>query len=329
VSFHIICERDVGLFSLIQQVIANIPWAIQEGRIPIVYFRDKTCYWTPHTYHEKETVWEYYFEPVVRAYPTSSIPPHIREIIAANPPSPFEVGYFADEHTFISNHFGDHPELTGKALSIPYLMDDPDDGLRRETHDIIRCFVRPRDYIQQKANHFFQQYMNGHSLIGVHVRGTDATSPQEIRLHRHGSLVLSEYVTAIQRFLEAQPVARIFVATDAQSSLEYLKHAFGSRIVAYPSIRHESGEAAGTGPTGWIMPAYITGADSRAARNGEEAIIEYLLLSRCHYLVHNGSSLARTVLLNVPHLPHTNTHRRKQERSGSSTVPTLSRRQVQ
>jgi len=42
-NLHVICERDAGLFSLIQQVIANIPWAIQEGRLPVVYFQGKTC----------------------------------------------------------------------------------------------------------------------------------------------------------------------------------------------------------------------------------------------------------------------------------------------
>jgi hypothetical protein len=79
-------------------------------------------------------------------------------------------------------------------------------------------------------------------------------------------------------------------------------------VLATDSIRHEHGEAAGLGPTGWIMPAYIASDRDRAARNGEEAVIEYLLLSRCDYLVHNGSSLARTVLLNVPQLAHPNTH---------------------
>ena len=72
------------------------------------------------------------------------------------------------------------------------------------------------------------------------------------------------------------------------------------RVIAYDSIRHQGGEAAGQGPTGWIMPAYIASDRDVAARNGEDAVIEYLLLSRCHYLVHNGSSLARTVLLNAP-----------------------------
>jgi hypothetical protein len=58
------------------------------------------------------------------------------------------------------------------------------------------------------------------------------------------------------------------------------------------------------------MLAYIAADRDRAARNGEDAIVEYLLLSRCDHLVHNGSSLARMVLLNAPH-PHTNTHRRR------------------
>lgn len=307
--FHLICERDVGLFSLIQQVIANIPWAIQEGRIPIVLFYDKTCYWTPRGYRGRNTVWEYYFEPVVPAYPASGVPPHIRNIISDNHPSPFQAGYFADECTFVSNHFGDHPALEGKALSIPYLLDDPDDGLRRTAHGIIHRFIRPRDYIRQKVDEFYRRHMEGHYAIGVHARGTDATSTQEIRPHRQGSLVLSKYVTEVRRLLEVQPAARIFVATDARSSLDCLKEAFGGRVLATDSIRHENGEAAGHGPTGWIMPAYVAADRDRAARNGEEAIVEYLLLSRCDYLVHNGSSLARTVLLNVPGLPHTNTHR--------------------
>lgn len=319
-KIHIICERDAGLFSLIQQVIANIPWAIQEGRIPIVYFQNKTCYWTPNGYHGKDTVWEYYFEPVVPGSPASIIPQDICEIVSLNPPSPFEVGYFANEHTFISNHFGDHPTLNGKTLSIPYLWDDPDSNLREEAKDIIRRFISPRDYLQQKVNHFFQQHMNGHYVIGVHARGTDAVSKEEIRPHRQGSLVLSKYVAQIEQLLRMHLSARIFVATDDQSSLEYLRNAFGKRVFAYDSIRHESGEAAGKGPTGWIMPAYIASDRDRAARNGEEAVIEYLLLSRCNYLVHNGSGLARTVLLNVPELPHMNLHLRKQDGSANVAV---------
>ena len=305
---HVLCERDVGLFSLIQQTIANIPWALQENRIPVVYFQEKTCYWTPNGYQDRETVWEYYFEPVVTDYPALRLPMHIRAAIASNHPSPWVPGYYADPHTFVSNHFGDHPELKGKTLSIPYLVDDPDGALRRKASDIIQAFVRPRAYIQEKANRFFAERMSGEYVIGAHVRGTDAISKQESRWHRKGSLSLPKYVREIKRILKIEPDARIFVATDAQASLDYLKEVFGNRVVFYDSLRHKSGDGAGKGPTGWIMPAYLTGDRDRAARNGEEAVIEYLLLAQCKHLIHNGSSLARTVLLKHPEMPHSNTH---------------------
>lgn len=308
-ALHLICERDVGLFSLIQQVIANVPWALQEKRIPIVYFHDKTCYWTPKGYQGRDTVWEYYFEPLVATHPSASIPPDIRDTISARPPNPLEVGYFARDDAFVSNHFGDHPDLRGKTLFIPYLLEDPDDDLRRKSSGIIRDFVRSRSYIQEKVNRFSREHMHGRYVIGVHIRGTDAVSNEEIRWHRQGSLQLPKYLEQIERLLKSRPDALIFVATDAQSSLDYIKDAFGGRVIAYNSIRHQSGNAAGKGPTGWIMPAYIAHDRDQAAKNGEEAIIEYLLLARCNYLVHNGSSIPRTVLLTVPEMRHTNTHR--------------------
>jgi hypothetical protein len=304
------CERDVGLFSLIQQVTANIPWAIEENRVPVVHFGAGTCYWTPRGYHGRQTVWEYYFEPLVPSHPASTISRPIQELLSAHPPPPHEVGYLVDRSAFVSSHFGDHPQLSGAAPLIPYQWDDPSEALRAAAKDIINRFIRPRPYILRKVNDFFARQMAGRYVIGVHARGTDATSQQELRTFRHGSLVLSRYSAEIERLLDVQPTAKILVASDEQSSLDYLAAAFGNRVIAYDSIRHESGAAAGHGPTGWIMPAYIARDRDIAAKNGEDAIIEYLLLSRCDHLLHNGSSLARTVLLNAPRLPHTNTHRR-------------------
>jgi hypothetical protein len=193
----------------------------------------------------------------------------------------------------------------------PYQWDDPEIQLRQQAKAVIDRFIRPRSYILGKADDFFARHLAGYPLIGVHARGTDATSENERRPFRQGSLVLSRYIAEVEQLLESRPEARIVVASDEQSTLDHLRSSFGDRVVAYDSIRHQSGEAAGQGPTGWIMPAYITGDRDRAARNGEDAIVEYLLLGRCNHLVHNGSSLARTVLLNAPGLPHTNTHSRR------------------
>jgi hypothetical protein len=311
-KFHIICERDVGLFSLIQQVIANVPWAIKENRIPVVYFGENTCYWTPHGYRGRQTVWEYYFEPLVPGYSTSDIPEPIWKMVHADRPSPYELGHLIDGASFVSSHFGDHPQLSGVTLPIPYQWDDPSDALRRQAKAIVDDFVQPRSYIRRKADEFFTTHMAGRYVIGVHARGTDATSQQERRSFRQDSLVLARYVREIERLLTREPKAKIFVASDDQASVDHLVDAFGARVISYDSIRHRGGEPAGRGPSGWIMPAYIADDRDTAARNGEDAVIEYLLLSRCDHLVHNGSSLARTVLLNSPTLPHTNTHRRPQ-----------------
>jgi hypothetical protein len=307
-GLHIICERDVGIFSLIQQVISNIPWALREGRIPIACFQERTCYCTPKGYRDSDTVWEYYFDPIVLSHPVSSIPEGIRRTISLNPPRSLEAGYFADQHTFVTCNFGDHADLNGKTLLIPWRLEDPDDAVRRKASEVIRAFVHPRAYICDKADRFFREHMNGRYVIGVHVRGTDAVSKQEMRPHRQGSLQLPKYVKEMDRLLKAEPGAMIFVASDAQSSVDHVKDVFGSRVITYDSIRHLSGEAAGKGPAGGLLPGYIAQDRDVAARNGEEAVVEYLLLSRCNYLVHNGSSLARTVLLKAPELPHTNTY---------------------
>jgi hypothetical protein len=309
VRLHIIGERDVGLFSLIQQVVANIPWAIAENRVPVVRFGNGTCYWAPTGYQGRNSVWEYYFEPLDPSYPTAAIPEPVKALMSVDRPSPHEVGFAAGKNTFVSSHFGDHPQLRGATLRIPYEFDDPSDTLRKEAKAVLDNFVRPRAYILRKVRDFFARYMAGHYVIGVHARGTDATSKQELRSFRQGSLVLSRYCAEIMRLLELQPRAKIFVASDEQSSVMHLATAFPGRVISYDTIRHQNGEAAGQGPTGWIMPAYIAADPNVAAKNGEDAVIEYLLLSRCDYLVHNGSSLARTVLLNAPELHHTNTHR--------------------
>lgn len=308
---HIIRERDVGLFSLVQQVLSQIPWAIGDDRIPVVYFGQGTCYWTPNGYRGADTVWEYYFEPLDPAFPVANIPEPVKTEMSANRPTPYEIGHRIGDNAFVSSHFGDHPLLHGLTLRIPYEWDDPDDQVRTEAKKILDGYVRPRSYLLEKVDDYFARHFAGHQVIGVHARGTDATSVQEIRAFRQNSLVLSRYFTEIEGLLRRRPQAKIFVATDEESSLRRLAAAFPRRVFAYDSVRHQDGDqAAGQGPTGWIMPGYIAADRDLAARNGEDAIIEYLLLSRCYHLVHNGSSLARTVLLNEPELPHTNTHRR-------------------
>ena len=309
-TLHLICERDVGLFSLVQQVIAHLPWSVQAGRIPVAFFEGRCCYWVPQGYRDASTVWEYYFEPLDRACPAEAVPAGVRSALRERFPDPRDVGFWLDRNTWVSSNFGDHPRLKGKTLAIPHGWRDPDAATRACAAALIRTHLRPRKYITERVDAFFGEHMEGHTVFGVQIRGTDAVSTSEDRAHRKDSLVLDNYRREVERCLSSAPGARILVATDDQRSLEFMRGAFGGRVIAYDSRRHLAGEAAGRGPTGCLMPAYVARDRRDAARNGEEAVVEYLLLGRCALLVHNGSSLARTVLLNNPALAHINTHRK-------------------
>lgn len=253
-------------------------------------------------------MWEYYFEPLVDGYPADAISESLRSRIDRNFPDMNDLGYFAQADVFVTNHYGDHPSLSGKAPVIPYMDANPDPSLRRWTSNLMRSYVRPREYLQRKVDSFFAEHLQGGDVIGVHVRGTDAVSEKETRAYRQGSLDIDNFVRTLSALVQERPGARIFVATDAQSSLDYLVEAFSDRVIAYKTTRHLDGEPAGLGPTGLIMPAYIAHDRDAAARNGEDAVVEFLLLGRCSHLVHNGAGLALTVLLHDPAMPHTNTH---------------------
>jgi hypothetical protein len=308
-KLHVIRERDVGLFSLIQQVVSNVPWALSEGRVPIAHLGERTCYWVPGGWHGSKSVWEYYFEALINGFPAAAIPADVRATIEQRFPDQNELGFAVGELCFVTNHFGDHSSLRGIVPQIPYTTGNPDAELREQAAAVIGAFVHPRERVAHKADVFFNEHLHGHDVIGVHVRGTDAVSERETRDYRRGSLDLSRYVETLERLLAERLNARVLIATDAQASLDALTEAFGERVVAYDAVRHHDGQPAGSGPTGCIMPAYIAGDRRRAAQNGEDAVVEYLLLRRCAHLVHNGASLAVTVLLAEPTLPHTNTHR--------------------
>src|SRR5204862_8361279 len=111
--------------------------------------------------------------------------------------------------------------------------------LRREAKEILNDSVRPRSYILQKLEDFYARHLAGHRVIGVHARGTDATSTREVRAFRNNSLVLSRYTSEIEDLLERHPRAKIFVATDEESSLRQLEAAFPQRVIPYDRVRHQ------------------------------------------------------------------------------------------
>lgn len=305
---HIIIERDVGLFSLVQQVIGHVRLAIHEGRTPIAYFGKGCCYWVDGGYEGKLNVWEYYFEPVVESHAVDTIPQHVKDYAKSHPILHIQPGHYIGDEAFVTKHFGDHKVFEGKSLKIPYLWNDPPSETRKTASEIIKKYVRPRKYILEQVTAYMDEHMANEYVVGVHIRGTDVNDRIEHNIHRRGSYDLSAYVRKLENLLHENPQAKIYVATDTNDALSHLKSVFPGKILHHSSIFHTDENGSGKGPSGWIMPGYLTENAAKAAKNGEEAIIDYLLLSECNYLIHNGSALARTALLKNPDLPQHNIH---------------------
>jgi hypothetical protein len=311
---HIICDRPVGLFSLVQQVIATIPWAIQSGRTPIVLFGPECPYWRLEGYAGKENAWEYYFEPLVPGRGSDTIPSDLLTEIKTNPPNPFpesDADYYRRLRggSIASSTFGytRYVQLRGQMLRIPFKWRDPSRRLRGKASSIIEKYIRPRAYIKAKAHAFFESNLAPGPIIGIHARGTDALAWARTPW-RLDSLILENYAQQIDMLLKKQPDSKLFVATDEDDVVKYFVDRYGDKVKAYESIRHEAGgEVAHVDSNGWMMPGYIIDREI-AARNGEEAVIEFLLLRKSSFFLHNGSGLARTVLLADPSLPHRNVH---------------------
>lgn len=303
---HVVCDWDVGLFNLFLGVIAHVHWALGEGRIPVIYYACNNCYLTPNGYRGRSTVWEYYFEPVVPEYPAARIPAGVRQWIADHPFSGRMqpgTGHVVDG-TFVTNDGAWHIQVDGEGLRAPSANQTPSPKVRQVASEIVRDYIRPRDYIREKVAEFHDRQMAGRYVIGVHIRGTDA-NVDATRWIRQSGVRYDRYLTALRRLRQAHPDALILVASDEHASVERIREAFRDTI-AYASIRHRDGEVAGRGPAGGILPAYLTKDPELAARNGEEAVIEYLLLCRCNFLIHNFSSIPRAVLLSVPQMPELN-----------------------
>lgn len=164
--------------------------------------------------------------------------------------------------------------------------------------ELIRKYVRPREHIRRKASDLFEDRLQGHHLIGVHVRGTDGHSAPmrgiEIPFDRYFARIEEELSTI------GRESCRVFLATDEQYVVELFEDRFGDVLVYYDAVRSlEGDDVMGAGPTGQGVPGYITKGADVALKNGEDAVVEYTLLCMCQVFVHNQSSLSAAVRASV------------------------------
>jgi len=154
--------------------------------------------------------------------------------------------------------------------------------------ELVRKYIGVRHEVTERVETLVQDLFAGRRVLGVHYRGTDkaAEAPR----------LPFEYVRrTVNAFLdENSDFDCLFVSSDEQSFVDFIESAFQGTI---PVVSHEDRERSRSGI------AIHRSRSGERFRKAEEAVLNCLLLSRCHALIKTPSILSGWSRLFNPNLP--------------------------
>lgn len=151
---------------------------------------------------------------------------------------------------------------------------------------LLKKYVVAKEHIQKIINQMVEREFGESYLIGVHFRGTDKyTEAPRVPFENMLASIQQEIAK-----LETENY-KIFIATDEVAFLEYIQEYFPNQIIYYKNaIRSVDGS-----------PVHLN--QSMAYKAGEDALVDCLLLSRCHCLVRTDSRLSQVAAYFNPSMP--------------------------
>lgn len=144
-----------------------------------------------------------------------------------------------------------------------------------------RKYIKIKDNIQQKIDSIYQQHFDGHTVLGVMLRGSEFD-------YWHGDLYgyqsIKSYILAIKKILLGNPqITKLFIVSDETEYVNKTSDTFPSSYFI-PNIFRRTDET-----DEYIIRVGCWMNVSKKRENhcrllGEETIIQTKLLSKCDYL---------------------------------------------
>jgi len=159
--------------------------------------------------------WDWYFQPVNHGSERE-----VENVFCILRPD----GAPVDVRTTIDNSFKNRTSIKGFELGGIITKQE-----RLRVNNLIHQYVKPNSRIKEKVEMFYQQYLAGFTVLGVHVRGTDHW--METSEKRLPSLL--SWVKKAQSILETLPQPRkIFIASDNNEVIKKFVTSFGKEKVS-------------------------------------------------------------------------------------------------
>ena len=160
---------------------------------------------------------------------------------------------------------------------------------------LARRHLRVRPEIADEVEQFCRRHFDEAGVLGVHFRGTDKSSEAP-------RVPYEQCARAVRQFLDRHPeVNRMFVASDEAPFIQYMLETFPSVSQCSCDDQRSDGRLA--------VHDLRFGGDNY--RKGREALVNCLLLSRCHTVIRTASTLSgwasvfnpqlRVIMLNRPY----------------------------
>lgn len=156
---------------------------------------------------------------------------------------------------------------------------------KQRCHELITKYIRLKPHIQKTLDRFIAANFKDMFVLGVHYRGTDKAS-EAPRLDYESVL----NAISLYSFYHTGKELRIFVATDEADFLEEITTRFPNQVISYSTNRSINGNP-------------LHKARENMYKQGEEALMDCLLLSRCDHLIRTSSNLSLCSTYFNPQLP--------------------------
>lgn len=202
-----------------------------------------------------DNVWDYYFEPI-------AIPGHTCFLDVSG-----KLAFKPDAASI-------GPRDNGRTVLETY-------------HQCIQKYVRLKEEVRTEIERLRADLFGSQRVVGVHARFTDTQAGFENRIAQP----ISKYFQKIDDYSVANPVDRIFVATDSLPVLQSFQRRYGEKIIALDCIRSVDDTS--------IHGHYDSGLPGSPYLKGLEVIRDaYLLASVSHLVRVNSRVTAYSLCLN-------------------------------
>jgi len=158
---------------------------------------------------------------------------------------------------------------------------------REQAHRNLRKFLHVREHILHKVNRFRRRFMDGHSVLGIHVRGTDSYLDNS-RPHLPTDFIVGK----IRLYMAERGFTRILLCTDQVQTVDRYQRIFGDQLVCYPSRRVDLF----SGADRWLPGIHTKDSRIPPYVKGEDVLIEALLLSQGSFLLKTFSNFSHFVV---------------------------------